>query len=91
MRVPIKEAIGYRLWIGWFACERYTLRQFTTSRNWLALGGAVSSGSSKPQMPKNQRHMVNIDIEAYVVSLEEFISPGHSDTNPITSNRRNMK
>lgn len=41
-------------------------QSLTTSRNWQALGGAVFSESTRPQMSKHQRQMVNTDIEAYI-------------------------
>lgn len=47
---------GCGLRIGWFAHERVAPRDklFTPSRNWLALGGAVSSWPSSP--PGCQKH-----------------------------------
>lgn len=45
------------LWIGWFAYERHVpLLVFAIFKNWLALGGAVSSQSVKLHVPDHQEY-----------------------------------
>lgn len=54
-----------------------TGESFTISRQWLALGGAVSLGSARPQMSKHRKHGVNI-ISGHLYVPHTVLSSQHA-------------
>lgn len=50
----VVEGMGFGL-VGLYMKGSLAGESFTISRNWLALGGAISPGQAKPQMSENQK------------------------------------